>query len=267
MPLICVCSPKGGVGKTTIAANLAWTLVRTGNKVLAIDFDMQNSLRLHFALPVSDGRGFVATALENNDWSRSILTLGGNLFIMPYGEISIHQQYDFENKLFNDAHFLANGLQTVLSYPGLITIADFPPGVSAALKAVTNLADLHLMVMLADTASLSLLPHIENNGLTGSPLNNRLGYYYLLNQKDSRQRVNRDVTEFLQAHAKERLIGTIHRDECVVEANAAQCSVYDFNSASAAAFDLELMAKNVAGLLNLNPSISTASQVNQSALS
>ncbi|WP_148660019.1 ParA family protein, partial [Klebsiella pneumoniae] len=24
MPLICVCSPKGGVGKTTLAANLAW---------------------------------------------------------------------------------------------------------------------------------------------------------------------------------------------------------------------------------------------------
>ncbi|MBE8798228.1 ParA family protein, partial [Klebsiella pneumoniae] len=23
MPLICVCSPKGGVGKTTLAANLA----------------------------------------------------------------------------------------------------------------------------------------------------------------------------------------------------------------------------------------------------
>lgn len=29
MPLICVCSPKGGVGKTTLAANLAYSLART----------------------------------------------------------------------------------------------------------------------------------------------------------------------------------------------------------------------------------------------
>jgi MinD-like ATPase involved in chromosome partitioning or flagellar assembly len=33
MPLICVCSPKGGVGKTTLAANLAYSLARTGSKV------------------------------------------------------------------------------------------------------------------------------------------------------------------------------------------------------------------------------------------
>lgn len=37
MPLICVCSPKGGVGKTTLAANLAYSLARTGSKVLALD--------------------------------------------------------------------------------------------------------------------------------------------------------------------------------------------------------------------------------------
>lgn len=48
MPLICVCSPKGGVGKTTLAANLAYSLARTGSKVLALDFDVQNALRLYF---------------------------------------------------------------------------------------------------------------------------------------------------------------------------------------------------------------------------
>ena len=45
MPLICVCSPKGGVGKRP-AANLAYSLARTGSKVLALDFDVQNALRL-----------------------------------------------------------------------------------------------------------------------------------------------------------------------------------------------------------------------------
>ena len=64
MPLICVCSPKGGVGKTTLAANLAYSLARTGSKVLALDFDVQNALRLHFGVPLNDERGYVAKALE-----------------------------------------------------------------------------------------------------------------------------------------------------------------------------------------------------------
>ena len=62
MPLICVSSPKGGVGKTTLVANLAYALARAGNKVLALDLDVQNSLRLHFGVPFSDERGYVATS-------------------------------------------------------------------------------------------------------------------------------------------------------------------------------------------------------------
>ncbi len=41
----------------------------------------------------------------------------------------------------------------------------------------------------------------------------------------------------------ERLLGVIHRDESVVEANASQKSILDFNASSAAAFDIEIMAK------------------------
>lgn len=43
----------------------------------------------------------------------------------------------------------------------------------------------------------------------------------------------------------ERLLGVIHRDESVVEANASQKSITDFNASSAAAFDIEIMAKNI----------------------
>lgn len=64
MPLICVCSPKGGVGKTTLAANLAYSLARTGSKVLALDFDVQNALRLHFGVPLN-----MSGAMWRRRWS------------------------------------------------------------------------------------------------------------------------------------------------------------------------------------------------------
>jgi len=251
MPLVCVCSPKGGVGKTTMAANLAYALARGGSKVLAIDFDVQNALRLHFGVPLSDGRGYVARSAENSDWSQSILTTGGNIFVLPYGDVTEDQRVAFENNLANDPHFLRRGLDTVLNYPGLVIIADFPPGPGPALKAMSELADLHLVVMLADTASLSLLPQIENERMIGKALNQKSGHYFILNQSDSRRNISRDVTAFMQQRLGEKLLGVVHRDESVAEANASQRSIFDFSPVSAAAFDIELVSKRLAGLLNI----------------
>ncbi|KOC91521.1 cellulose biosynthesis protein BcsQ [Winslowiella iniecta] len=251
MPLVCVCSPKGGVGKTTMAANLAYALARGGSKVLAIDFDVQNALRLHFGVPLSDGRGFVARSAENSDWSQSILTTGGNIFILPYGDVSEDQRVAFDDNLANDPHFLRRGLDTVLNYPGLVIIADFPPGPGPALKAMTELADLHLVVMLADTASLSLLPQIENDRMIGKALNQKAGHYFIVNQSDTRRNISRDVTAFMQQRLGEKLVGVVHRDESVAEANASQRSIFDFSPVSAAAFDIELVSKRLAGLLNI----------------
>jgi Mrp family chromosome partitioning ATPase len=62
MPLVCVCSPKGGVGKTTMTANLAYALARAGAKFWLWILMCQNALRLHFGVPLSDSRGYVARA-------------------------------------------------------------------------------------------------------------------------------------------------------------------------------------------------------------
>jgi len=251
MPLVCFCSPKGGVGKTTVASNLAYSLARSGSKVLVIDFDVQNALRLHFGVPISDTRGFVAGSGNESDWSQFILKAGSNTFVLPYGEVNEDQRLEFEHQLATDPHFLQRGLNTVLNYPGLIIIADFPPGPSPALKAVQSLADLHIVVMLADTASLSLLPLMEKNKLIGTPLNNKKGEYYVVNQSDTRRTLSRDVTQFFEQRLNERLLGTIHRDECVPEANASQRSIIDFSPVSASAFDIELISKKVAAILGI----------------
>lgn len=105
--------------------------------------------------------------------------------------------------------------------------------------------------MLADTASLSLLPLMEKNKLIGTPLNNKKGEYYVVNQSDTRRTLSRDVTHFFEQRLNERLLGTIHRDECVPEANASQRSIIDFSPVSASAFDIELISKKVAAILGI----------------
>lgn len=251
MPLICVCSPKGGVGKTTLTANLTYALARTGSKVLAIDFDVQNALRLQFGVPLADERGYVASSSDQSDWSQNVLSASGNIFVLPYGEVSEAQRLQFEDKLTHDEHFVSRGLSSLLNYPGLTIVADFPPGPSAALKALSPLADLHIITLLADAASMSMLPHIENNRLTGAPLNSRHGHYFVINQSDNRRQVSRDVTAFMEERLGERLLGIVHRDESVIEANASQKSIFDFNPNSAAAFDIEIIAKKIAAKLGI----------------
>lgn len=251
MPLICVCSPKGGVGKTTLTANLAHTLSRAGYKVLALDFDVQNALRLHFGVPLSETRGFVSKATEFSDWSQSVLTVGGQLFVLPYGETTELQNHRFTHALAQDQQFLTRGLSTLLGYPGLIIIADCPPGPSPALNAISPIADLHLVILQADTASLSTLPYIENQRLTGDILNQKAGHFFILNKSDNRRQVSRDVASFVEQRLGEQLLGMVHRDESVVEANALQQSIFDFNPVSAAAFDIELIAKKITGILGI----------------
>lgn len=251
MPLICVCSPKGGVGKTMVAANLAYALARSGNKVIAIDFDVQNSLRLHFGMPISDGRGYVADAIELSDWSQFILKAGANTFLLPYGEVNETQRITFEHYLLNDPLFLQRGLKNIISHPELIVIADLPPGPTAVLKAMQPLADLHIVVMLADCASVSLLPHVQDHRFLGMPLNSKKGEYYVINQSDIRRTLNRDVTQFMEQRLHNQLLGIIHRDESVSEANASQRSVIDFSPLSAAAFDIEQVSKKVTNILNI----------------
>ncbi len=86
------------------------------------------------------------------------------------------------------------------------------------------------------------------DGLVGGGL----GYYIILNQIDNRIKLNREVQSFAIKNFKDNLLGMIHRDTSVTEAAGQQISVYDYNKNSAAAFDIEVIARKVASILGFD---------------
>ena len=85
MALICFASPKGGVGKTTLAANVASGLSRAGQKVIALDLDPQNTLRLHFGVALGDKRGFTNGLIQQSDWRASLHQTASGVALLAYG--------------------------------------------------------------------------------------------------------------------------------------------------------------------------------------
>lgn len=61
---ISICSEKGGVGKTTTAANIAGGLAKTGNKVLVLDLDQQQNVSYALGY-IKDGKPTIAELIYN----------------------------------------------------------------------------------------------------------------------------------------------------------------------------------------------------------
>lgn len=247
MSIICIASPKGGVGKTTMAANLAYAIQRLGHRVIAIDFDNQNALRLHFGMELSDSTGYVDEISSQMEWNRLLHESDSGVRYLPYGRVSKNKISHYDQLLISDPALLTKKLGPFLNQSDTVIIADLPPGPSAALQALSQFNPMIVNVLLADSASLSVLPEIESGSFYGEDA--RFRTYYILNQVDMRSQLNRDITQFLNGRLAASLLGTVHRDEAVPEANANQMSVFKYAQSSSVAADIDAIARNIHRLL------------------
>jgi cellulose synthase operon protein YhjQ len=256
MPLIVFASPKGGVGKTTMAVNIADAMRRNGRRVLVIDFDPQNTLRLHFGVPLSDTAGFIAELPKRPDWRNVVRQTPSGVMVLPHGAIDIRGALGLSSALERDPELLAAPLRSILADPGLLVIADTPPGPSHALNLLAPMASMVVAVLLADATSAALVPDIDNGRFLGSGTMAALfagRLRVVLNQVDPNSRLSRAAAETVARHLGPRLLGAVCRDEVVAEALAAQRLVQDISPNSRAAEDLREVARGVEAALPAVP--------------
>ncbi|MCK8784320.1 AAA family ATPase [Roseomonas sp. NAR14] len=248
MPLISFASPKGGVGKTTLAANVADALHRQGRRVVLIDLDPQNTLRLHFGVSLTDGIGFMTDLPRRAGWRHALRTTPSGLLLLPHGGTDLPGALALARLLEREPELLLTPLREMLADPDLLVIADTAPGATPALALLAPMSTLLIAVMLADATSAALVPEISSGrflgtGAAATALDVRLRV--VLNQVDMEQRLSRAAAEAVIRLMGPRVIGAVARDQAIAEAVACQCLLLDFAPTSLAAEDLREIARGI----------------------
>lgn len=223
MPLIAFVSPKGGVGKTTLTASVAAVLAAHGREVLALDLDPQNALRLHLGVPMHEEAGFLASLPDHADWRAFLRPTRARVSLLPHGLAEPKQALDLMRLLLERPDALAAPVREMLAEPGRVVVVDAPPGPSPALSAVLPMADIIVVVLLADSGSAAIIPSIASGRFLGrGTLASRSAQKAILalNQVELGAPLSDAVLEFAQQAMGERPVVAVARDAAIAEALA-----------------------------------------------
>lgn len=219
-------SPKGGVGSSTVAGNIALMFAQRGDFVTAIDLTGQGAL----ALCLGDDTGAVDRRAAAEDGAPVIMSGVRLLSIAddrPVSEIvasiTAHNREDS------------------------VVIVDVASADRQLLGVLLADADLRICVLTPDPGALAALPLVF--GGTRETQADRT--VFLLNRSDDRLRLGRDIAAMLRGLLGDRLLGTIRRDEAVNEALAMMETLGSYAPASAALADFakitDLLVKRETG--------------------
>ena len=224
MPLIAFTSPKGGVGKTTLAAHVAAILARRGYKVLAMDLDPQNALRLHFGVSIREEDGFMARlGPRGPGWRGQPRNTASGVSLLPFGAMQPRRSLELNSTLLTNPELLGAPMREMLDDPSLVVIVDTAPGATPAASAVLPLSTLTIVLLLADAGSAPLIPQaagarFAGRGTLGDHAADQAGV--VLNQVDLDSPLSSAVLDCAVRALGTRLLGAVCRDDALAEALA-----------------------------------------------
>lgn len=251
MRVVSITGIGGGVGTTTVAAQLAATLAARIKNVIALDFSSQNMLRLHFGMHWQDSTGLVPQVLANRPWNEAAYRCENGVHFLPFGRCSEQDIVNFYRQLEHDPAWLSSRLGELDADDDTCVLIDCPRAEHALSSQAYTLSDMILMVAEADTHSYVALAESR----TWLAANHAEKTTYLLNGFDPTLAMDRDIAQLIRAdHGSSLCPITIHRDEAVREALASKICLDAYAPYSQASADFaSLTTWLVARLAHLPP--------------
>lgn len=224
MKSLVIASPKGGVGKTTVALHLSYALSNKGYRVLLLDTDPQGAIGLSLSkkLSVRDGfNEYVRRGASLEDVR--IETRVSNFHLVPVGQLSPIDTELFSSALSSGAHLqrLASDAEAA-DYD--VLVIDTPCGFSGitvgALRMATHVLSpiqAEPIALRAVTQLLELVASLREQNCSVEVVG------FLVTMLQLRQNESYGVAQEVWERFPERLLFDAHvpRDPIFLEANAA----------------------------------------------
>ena len=240
MQVIAFISGKGGVGKSTLAANIAVAMTQRKKRVLLIDLDPQNAQRLHLGMDPDEIAGLVREGISPT----SVFDSPFDVKFIPFGRVNEAELEDFEAELKRHPKWVVNGIDTLHESEFDFIILDTPPGPTVYLQQALMAAHRALVIVLADAASYASIPKIT--ALVGHYTAERPDFHgmnLLLNQMPTHGKLGHQVRSALFAdHGAQMVPVAIHKDVQVSQALAFERPVLQYEPGCKASLDIQYLA-------------------------
>jgi cellulose synthase operon protein YhjQ len=245
--IVAVASLKGGVGRTTLAANLGSALAQVGHRCAVMDLDPQNALSAHFGRP-GVARGLADLHYEPGATERRNAIAGGDVTCVPFGRGE--EAEAIADCLRADAAWLRRRIAAATPPGCEVVWLDTPAHHSPWLERALELADEVLVVVTPEPACFATLPAME--ALLTRTRGSKPSGLYVVNRADAASGLRRDVGAALRETFGPRVAPiVVHEDETVREALAHQRTLFREESDSQALADVAQLGEWVTSLLGL----------------
>lgn len=240
MHIVAFISGKGGVGKSTLAANVAVGLSLRGKRVLVVDLDPQNIQRLHMGLAPEEIAGLVREGVSED----SVFDSPFGVRFIPFGRVQDGELVEFEQHLRAHPDWLKRSLAALDNDAFDYVLIDTPPGATTYLQQALHAAHHAMIVLLADAASFAtvtrIMELIDTHTRTNADFVDR---HIILNQMPHRSKLSHQVRKALIAHYGNLVVPvSVQRDVGVPQALAFERPVLQYEPNCPASQSLQAIA-------------------------
>lgn len=243
MAIIAIISVSGGVGTTTLTANLATIIGKRRGHVLAVEWDPANRLGFHLGVSDRIDQGWVTAYVNDLAWHERALLNSDQVTFLPFGRLNALSRVCFEQWLVDNPLWLAQRLDSLDLPPGQVVVMDVERGPSVYMTQALRVADLVLAVIPPSPWFKQEIQSFRDQLADAGEFGHKLNLHYVLNFADPTRISTAAYTALMMDNLGEALLPyQVHRDEVVAEALAANQSIFDFAPDSQSSHDLQGLA-------------------------